>query len=111
MASNGYPLVSQVCKRIFHTFARHHGYFFFIYYFNFFLDKKAAQSEALDNVEVHPLKDASEEDEGQKDKSVLQAKLTKLAVQIGYAGFVVSLITVIILVSKFMIQGKTQLLI
>ena len=69
----------------------------------------------MDKVEVHPLKDvggdasgggtAPEPDEGTKDKSVLQAKLTKLAVQIGYAGFVVSLITVIILVTKFLIQG------
>lgn len=64
----------------------------------------------MDTVEVHPLKDVaadtSDDDEGPKDKSVLQAKLTKLAVQIGYAGFVVSLITVLILISKFLIQGK-----
>lgn len=85
---------------------------------NFYIDKKAAQSEALDTVEVHPLKDLGsdaslgaegDEGEGAKDKSVLQAKLTKLAVQIGYAGFVVSLITVIILISKFLIQGKSVL--
>lgn len=29
---------------------------------------------------------SSEEDSAKKDKSVLQAKLTKLAIQIGYAG-------------------------
>ena len=66
----------------------------------------------MDKVEVHPLKDLNgsgevdQSEDGPKDKSVLQAKLTKLAVQIGYAGFVVSLITVIILVTKFLIQGK-----
>eukprot|EP00058_Branchiostoma_floridae_P000540 XP_002586028.1 hypothetical protein BRAFLDRAFT_110163 [Branchiostoma floridae] len=45
-----------------------------------------------------------------KEKSVLQTKLTKLAVQIGYAGFAVSVLTVIILiitfcVNTFAIQG------
>uniref|UniRef100_A0A5K3EPV4 Calcium-transporting ATPase n=1 Tax=Mesocestoides corti TaxID=53468 RepID=A0A5K3EPV4_MESCO len=36
-----------------------------------------------------------------KEKSVLQTKLTKLAIQIGYAGTAVAVITVIILVIKF----------
>ena len=39
------------------------------------------------------------------DKSVLQAKLTTLAVQIGYGGFVISLITVIVLILIFLIHG------
>ncbi|KAF4531643.1 hypothetical protein B566_EDAN006574 [Ephemera danica] len=39
-----------------------------------------------------------------KEKSVLQAKLTKLAVQIGYAGSFVAVLTVIILVSQFVYQ-------
>lgn len=44
-----------------------------------------------------------------KEKSVLQAKLTKLAIQIGYAGSTIAVLTVIILViqfcvSKFVIQ-------
>ena len=37
------------------------------------------------------------------EKSVLQAKLTNLAIQIGYAGMAVSLITVIILCVRFSI--------
>ncbi|XP_039264361.1 plasma membrane calcium-transporting ATPase 2-like isoform X2 [Styela clava] len=41
---------------------------------------------------------------GRKDKSVLQAKLTKLAVQIGYAGFIVAVMTVLILIIIFCIQ-------
>ncbi|KAK0168934.1 hypothetical protein PV327_002690 [Microctonus hyperodae] len=48
--------------------------------------------------------------ENKKEKSVLQAKLTKLAIQIGYAGSTIAVITVIILVirfsvSTFVIQG------
>ncbi|XP_072222762.1 plasma membrane calcium-transporting ATPase 3b isoform X3 [Leuresthes tenuis] len=49
-----------------------------------------------------------------KEKSVLQGKLTKLAVQIGKAGLVMSAITVIILVlyfviNTFVVQGSTWL--
>lgn len=39
-----------------------------------------------------------------KEKSVLQAKLTKLAVQIGYAGFIVAILTVVIMIVVFCIQ-------
>jgi Ca2+ transporting ATPase len=38
-----------------------------------------------------------------KEKSVLQAKLTKLAIQIGYVGTIVALLTVVILVVNFSI--------
>ncbi|XP_060516271.1 plasma membrane calcium-transporting ATPase 2 isoform X2 [Cylas formicarius] len=46
-----------------------------------------------------------------KEKSVLQAKLTKLAIQIGYAGSTIAVLTVVILiiqfcVQKFAIQGE-----
>ncbi|XP_043603212.1 plasma membrane calcium-transporting ATPase 3 isoform X5 [Bombus pyrosoma] len=49
--------------------------------------------------------------EGKKEKSVLQAKLTKLAIQIGYAGSTIAVLTVIILViqfcvTTFVIEGK-----
>lgn len=36
-----------------------------------------------------------------KEKSVLQAKLTKLAIQIGYAGSTIAVLTVLILVIRF----------
>nr|XP_023021649.1 plasma membrane calcium-transporting ATPase 2-like isoform X2 [Leptinotarsa decemlineata] len=39
-----------------------------------------------------------------KEKSVLQAKLTKLAIQIGYAGSTIAVITVVILVIQFCIK-------
>lgn len=49
--------------------------------------------------------------EAKKDKSVLQAKLTKLAIQIGYAGSTIAVLTVVILVTQFcvttfVIEGK-----
>lgn len=39
-----------------------------------------------------------------KEKSVLQAKLTKLAIQIGYAGSTIAVLTVIILIIQFCIH-------
>ncbi|KAL7726666.1 hypothetical protein ACLKA6_017707 [Drosophila palustris] len=39
-----------------------------------------------------------------KEKSVLQAKLTKLAIQIGYAGSTIAVLTVIILIIQFCIK-------
>jgi Ca2+ transporting ATPase len=51
-----------------------------------------------------PSQEAMEDAGGDGDKSVLQAKLTNLAIQIGYAGMAVSLITVAILCVKFSIK-------
>ncbi|NXD46846.1 AT2B3 ATPase, partial [Copsychus sechellarum] len=68
-------------------------------------------------VEMQPLKSAEGGDSAEgtgtgtrprggpkKEKSVLQAKLTQLAVQIGKAGLAMSAITVIILVLYFVIE-------
>ncbi|XP_015670621.1 plasma membrane calcium-transporting ATPase 3 isoform X4 [Protobothrops mucrosquamatus] len=85
-------------------------------------EKKAKKQDGAVAMEMQPLKSAEggemEEREKKKtsvpkkEKSVLQGKLTKLAVQIGKAGLVMSAITVIILVLYFIIQtfvidGKT----
>ncbi|XP_066903814.1 plasma membrane calcium-transporting ATPase 2 isoform X2 [Halyomorpha halys] len=43
-------------------------------------------------------------DDHKKEKSVLQAKLTKLAIQIGYAGSTIAVLTVVILVIQFCIR-------
>ncbi|XP_070791268.1 plasma membrane calcium-transporting ATPase 3 isoform X11 [Pituophis catenifer annectens] len=84
--------------------------------------KKTKKQDGAVAMEMQPLKSAEggemEEREKKKasvpkkEKSVLQGKLTKLAVQIGKAGLVMSAITVIILVLYFIIQtfvidGKT----
>ncbi|XP_044576871.1 plasma membrane calcium-transporting ATPase 2 isoform X3 [Cotesia glomerata] len=42
--------------------------------------------------------------EGKKEKSVLQAKLTKLAIQIGYAGSTIAVLTVLILIVQFCVK-------
>lgn len=54
---------------------------------------------------------SSEHSGAKKEKSVLQAKLTKLAIQIGYAGSTIAVFTVLILVTQFcvktfVIEGK-----
>lgn len=53
-----------------------------------------------------------EESHVRKDKSVLQAKLTKLAIQIGYAGSFIAVVTVAMLIMRFIIttfiiEGQT----
>ncbi|XP_042195744.1 plasma membrane calcium-transporting ATPase 2 isoform X3 [Callorhinchus milii] len=73
---------------------------------------KAKKQDSAAAMEMQPLKSAEggESDEKRKtnttkkEKSVLQGKLTKLAVQIGKAGLVMSAITVIILVLYFSID-------
>ncbi|XP_051946908.1 plasma membrane calcium-transporting ATPase 3b isoform X2 [Xyrauchen texanus] len=85
---------------------------------------KAKKQDGAVAMEMQPLKSAEggevEEREKKKanvpkkEKSVLQGKLTKLAVQIGKAGLVMSAITVIILVlyfviETFVVEGQTWL--
>uniref|UniRef100_A0A3P9I1H2 Calcium-transporting ATPase n=1 Tax=Oryzias latipes TaxID=8090 RepID=A0A3P9I1H2_ORYLA len=78
-------------------------------------EKKVKKQDGAAAMEMQPLKSAEggEADEKEKkkvsapkkEKSVLQGKLTKLAVQIGYAGLVMSSITVTILVLYFSIDN------
>ncbi|XP_062263913.1 plasma membrane calcium-transporting ATPase 1-like isoform X1 [Platichthys flesus] len=72
--------------------------------------EEAAESEEKEEKEeVKPVKKVNVT---KKEKSVLQGKLTKLAVQIGKAGLIMSALTVIILIlffviDTFAIQGRT----
>ncbi|XP_065810780.1 plasma membrane calcium-transporting ATPase 2 isoform X9 [Labrus bergylta] len=78
-------------------------------------EKKVKKQDGAAAMEMQPLKSAEggESDEkekkkvsgSKKEKSVLQGKLTKLAVQIGKAGLLMSAITVIILVLFFAIDN------
>ncbi|XP_020832930.1 plasma membrane calcium-transporting ATPase 3 isoform X4 [Phascolarctos cinereus] len=78
-------------------------------------EKKAKKQDGAVAMEMQPLKSAEggemEEREKKKangpkkEKSVLQGKLTKLAVQIGKAGLVMSAFTVVILVIYFVIHN------
>ncbi|MEE6480309.1 hypothetical protein FKM82_012530 [Ascaphus truei] len=70
-------------------------------------NKAKAQDGAA--MEMQPLKSGDGEEKkktnmSKKEKSVLQGKLTKLAVQIGKAGLVMSAITVIILILYFVVN-------
>ncbi|XP_057374431.1 plasma membrane calcium-transporting ATPase 2-like [Daphnia carinata] len=68
---------------------------------NISTSKQGAMDES-----VGPTGDAAvkEKRSSHKNKSVLQAKLTKLAIQIGYAGSAVAILTVIILITTFCIK-------
>ncbi|XP_036389492.1 plasma membrane calcium-transporting ATPase 2-like isoform X6 [Megalops cyprinoides] len=78
-------------------------------------ERKVKKHEGAAAMEMEPLKSAEGGDSddkekrkanvSKKEKSVLQGKLTKLAVQIGKAGLVMSAITVIILVLYFAIEN------
>nr|XP_055116167.1 plasma membrane calcium-transporting ATPase 2 isoform X8 [Symphalangus syndactylus] len=75
-------------------------------------EEKSKQQDGAAAMEMQPLKSAEGGDADdrkkasmhKKEKSVLQGKLTKLAVQIGKAGLVMSAITVIILVLYFTVD-------
>ncbi|XP_045481460.1 plasma membrane calcium-transporting ATPase 2 isoform X3 [Harmonia axyridis] len=62
------------------------------------VDGSAPQEDGKEN-HVAPSNTSSESHK--KEKSVLQAKLTKLAIQIGYAGSTIAMLTVVILVVHF----------
>ncbi|ESN96191.1 hypothetical protein HELRODRAFT_107353 [Helobdella robusta] len=57
--------------------------------------------ELIDNVDSPS---GPAQSSGRKEKSVLQAKLTKLAIKIGYVGTIIAILTVIILVLRFCIE-------
>ncbi|XP_042351770.1 plasma membrane calcium-transporting ATPase 1-like [Plectropomus leopardus] len=73
-------------------------------------DEKGKKGKKKDGatVEMEPLNDNAEAEKKKnlpkKEKSVLQGKLTKMAVQIGKAGLFMSVLTVIILITRFLID-------
>lgn len=60
--------------------------------------------EAQDGKENHVSTEKPSGESHKKEKSVLQAKLTKLAIQIGYAGSTIAVLTVVILVIHFCVK-------
>lgn len=69
-------------------------------------------NESQDAKENHVASAPSSGDSHKKEKSVLQAKLTKLAIQIGYAGSTIAVLTVVILIIQFcvktyVVEGKS----
>jgi P-type Ca2+ transporter type 2B len=63
-------------------------------------DKESAPAERSGS----PVQEESSGGSHKKEKSVLQAKLTKLAIQIGYAGSTIAVLTVAILVIQFCVR-------
>ncbi|XP_007247833.2 plasma membrane calcium-transporting ATPase 4 isoform X5 [Astyanax mexicanus] len=61
-------------------------------------------AEAEEKEEKEPQKEVKKVNVTKKEKSVLQGKLTRLAVQIGKAGLIMSAVTVIILILYFVIS-------
>ncbi|XP_065219563.1 plasma membrane calcium-transporting ATPase 2 isoform X4 [Planococcus citri] len=62
------------------------------------------RAPVVDGSAPAPSSERTEEPE-RKEKSVLQAKLTKLAIQIGYAGSTIAVLTVIILVVHYCVEN------
>ncbi|VDP06028.1 unnamed protein product [Soboliphyme baturini] len=70
------------------------------------LESGLVTNHTNENLEkLKKVKDSAEV--GKKEKSVLQAKLTRLAKQIGYAGTIVAVMTVMALVTRFCIEEFT----
>uniref|UniRef100_A0A674NPI4 Calcium-transporting ATPase n=1 Tax=Takifugu rubripes TaxID=31033 RepID=A0A674NPI4_TAKRU len=71
-------------------------------------DKKEKRKNKDGTTETQPLNEDGESEKKKnlpkKEKSVLQGKLTKLAVQIGKAGLFMSALTVLILITRFLID-------
>lgn len=66
--------------------------------------KVVSDSETERENHVASSSPAAGEGGAKKEKSVLQAKLTKLAIQIGYAGSTIAVLTVLILIIQFCVQ-------
>jgi Ca2+ transporting ATPase len=81
---------------------------------DWFLDPTGNNHEATELQEVAIDKDKEEGGEGDtggfkvKERSILQAKLTKLAIQIGYAGMTIAILTVLVLLLRFSIEEFIQ---
>lgn len=63
----------------------------------------AVQEDSVEN-QNHITSTTTPVETHKKEKSVLQAKLTKLAIQIGYAGSTIAVLTVVILVIQFCVR-------
>lgn len=69
------------------------------------VNKHDAHGDGPVDAKENHVASASSSGEGhKKEKSVLQAKLTKLAIQIGYAGSTIAVLTVVILIIQFCVK-------
>lgn len=68
------------------------------------VSNKHENSAQEDGKENHVASTSTSSESHKKEKSVLQAKLTKLAIQIGYAGSTIAVLTVVILIIQFCVE-------
>ncbi|XP_017781695.1 PREDICTED: plasma membrane calcium-transporting ATPase 3 isoform X6 [Nicrophorus vespilloides] len=68
------------------------------------VSNKHGNSDGDDGQGNHVASGNNSADSHKKEKSVLQAKLTKLAIQIGYAGSTIAVLTVVILIIQFCVK-------
>ncbi|KAJ3623203.1 hypothetical protein MTP99_019446 [Tenebrio molitor] len=68
------------------------------------LPNKLNETSDQESKENHVASTPSSGESHKKEKSVLQAKLTKLAIQIGYAGSTIAVLTVVILIIQFCVN-------
>lgn len=68
--------------------------------------KETSKKESNKDLETIELEEPKKDEEKRKGKeqSVLQAKLTKLAIQIGYGGIAIAIMTVIVLITRYSIN-------
>ncbi|KAJ6215836.1 hypothetical protein RDWZM_010336, partial [Blomia tropicalis] len=66
---------------------------------------ESVNESLMSDSERRKSKGDDESSAARKEKSVLQAKLTKLAIQIGYAGSAIAVLTVLILILRFVIKN------
>ena len=73
------------------------------------------QATELQEVTTDRAKESGDDDDDNnnsafkaKERSILQAKLTKLAIQIGYAGMTIAILTVLVLLLRFSIEEFVQ---
>ncbi|PVD24236.1 hypothetical protein C0Q70_14706 [Pomacea canaliculata] len=67
-------------------------------------NKDASNNQVVANAAGDAVEKEKKSGFGRKEKSVLQTKLTRLAIQIGYAGTAVAVLTVVILIVKFCVE-------
>ena len=66
-------------------------------------DEKSDGAKSDEGDDAHKKEDASSKSK-KKEQSVLQAKLTRLAIQIGYGGMTIAILTVIVLIIRYCIK-------
>jgi len=72
---------------------------------------EATELQEVGIVPANAVAEATDEDPAAfkvKERSILQAKLTKLAIQIGYAGMTIAILTVLVLLLRFCIETFIQ---